>query len=192
LELGCSSGALGAAIKKRQDARIFGVELSPTYAADARGSLDDVFQGSVEDFLYCEAPASAPFDCLVAADVLEHLADPWAALVEASQLLGPDATVVVSLPNVLWGPGLLRIVLSGRWPRDAEGVFDSTHLRWFGLEDALDLLRQAGLEPDVVLPSFWSSGVRLFVKRSILWHTPLRRFLAAQYLVSARKPAISS
>jgi hypothetical protein len=43
-------------------------------------------------------------------------------------------------------------------------VFDGTHLRWFGLEDALDLLRQSGLEPRTVVPSFWKSGIRHFVK----------------------------
>jgi SAM-dependent methyltransferase len=188
LEFGCSSGELGAAIKARQPARIHGVELSVAYAAEARTRLDRVDESSVENFLASGVPDDAPYDCLIVADILEHLVDPWTAMSQAVQLLSPGATVVMSLPNVLWGPGLLRVVRTGRWPRDPSGVFDGTHLRWFGLEDALDLLRQSGLEPRTVVPSIWKSGVRLFVKRKILWHSPLRRFQAGQYLITAERP----
>lgn len=189
LEFGCSSGELGAAIKARQPARIHGVELSVAYAAQARTRLDWVDESSVESFLASGFPDDAPFDCLIVADILEHLVDPWTAMSQAVQLLSPGATVVMSLPNVLWGPGLLRVVRTGRWPRDPSGVFDGTHLRWFGLEDALDLLRQSGLEPRTVVPSFWKSGIRHFVKSKILWHSPLRRFQAAQYLIAAERLA---
>jgi SAM-dependent methyltransferase len=187
LEFGCSSGVLGAAIKARQSARIHGVELSETYAADARTRLDRVDESSVEMFLANGVPDDAPYDCLIVADILEHLVDPWTSMSQAVRLLSPGATVVMSLPNVLWGPGLIRVVRTGRWPRDPSGVFDGTHLRWFGLEDALDLLRQSGLEPRTVVPSIWNSGIRLFVKRKVLWHSPLRRFQAAQYLITAER-----
>jgi SAM-dependent methyltransferase len=188
LEFGCSSGELGAAIKARQSARIHGVELSVTYAADARTRLDRVDESSVEMFLASGVPDDAPYDCLIVADILEHLVDPWTSMSQAVRLLSPGAIVVMSLPNVLWGPGLIRVVRTGRWPRDPSGVFDGTHLRWFGLEDALDLLRQSGLEPRTVVPSIWKSGIRHFVKRKILWHSPLRRFQAAQYLITAERP----
>jgi SAM-dependent methyltransferase len=187
LEFGCSSGVLGAAIKARQPARIHGVELSAMYAADARTRLDQVDETSVEMFLARGVPDDAPYDCLIVADILEHLVDPWTAMAQATRLLSPGATVVMSLPNVLWGPGLMRVVRTGRWPRDPSGVFDGTHLRWFGLEDALDLLRQSGLEPRTVVPSIWQSGIRLFFKSKILWHSPLRRFQAAQYLITAER-----
>ena len=39
------------------------------------------------------------FDALIAADILEHLRDPWAALRRYAQQLEPGATVVVSLPE---------------------------------------------------------------------------------------------
>lgn len=187
LELGCSSGALGAAIKARQPARVHGVELSSDYSADARSRLDHVDQESVEAFLSRGRPSDAPYDCLIVADILEHLVDPWTALARAVELLSPGATVVMSIPNVLWGPGLWRVMRTGRWPRDPGGVFDADHLRWFGLEDALDLLRQSGLQPQKVVPSFWSSGIRHFVKAEVLWHTPFRRFLAAQYLITGTR-----
>ena len=38
----------------------------------------------------------------------------------------------------------------GAWPRPSVGLFDRTHLRWFTLRDAHDLLDQAGLEMERV------------------------------------------
>src|SRR3712207_3499054 len=108
LELGCSTGALGAAIKARQPASVLGVEIDPEYAEDARARLDRVVVKDAQAFAAGEAPAEAPFDCLIAADVLEHLADPWATLTRSVAMLDPGATVVVSLPNAVNWKGLLR------------------------------------------------------------------------------------
>src|SRR5690242_10451673 len=84
LELGCSVGALGASIKSRQPALVYGVEIDPDYAREAETQLDAVFVGSAEEFLAGGAPAEAPFDCLIAADVLEHLVDPLDVLSRAA------------------------------------------------------------------------------------------------------------
>ena len=39
------------------------------------------------------------FDVVVAADVLEHLYDPWATLRKMVSFIGPDGYLVVSLPH---------------------------------------------------------------------------------------------
>ncbi|MEA2272887.1 MAG: hypothetical protein QOI98_1595, partial [Solirubrobacteraceae bacterium] len=49
LDLGCSSGALGEALKARQPAEVVGVELEPDYAADAERRLDRVIVADVEE-----------------------------------------------------------------------------------------------------------------------------------------------
>src|SRR3954469_10803582 len=95
LDLGCATGTTGAALKQRQGAHVTGIELEPEYAAEARRNLDEVIVADV-----AAPPAlEPPFDTLIAADILEHLADPWAALKHYAQLLEPGATAVVSLPN---------------------------------------------------------------------------------------------
>jgi 2-polyprenyl-3-methyl-5-hydroxy-6-metoxy-1,4-benzoquinol methylase len=187
LELGCSTGALGASIKQRQDVRVVGIEYDAGYAAQAEGRLDRVIVGDAEKVLATEPLPEAPFDCLIAADVLEHLIDPWTVLRRAAGLLSPGATAVVSLPNVLWYEGLWRVVRHRRWPRDPEGVFDQTHLRWFALDDAQDMLRDAGLEPDVVELRHWWQGKALRRRRR-LERTRLKPFLAPQYILTAHKP----
>jgi 2-polyprenyl-3-methyl-5-hydroxy-6-metoxy-1,4-benzoquinol methylase len=186
LDLGCCTGTLGAALKRRQDATVLGVEIDQTYAAAAQTRLDRVVVSDVEQFLRGPVPAEAPFDCLIAADVLEHLVDPWLALARAADLLSPGATVVLSLPNVLHYRGIWQLLRSGRWPREEVGVFDRTHLQWFTLDDGLDLLRQAGLRPTDIDPRYWAAGWHLRWRQQLA-KTPLRRFLPVQYVFRAIK-----
>lgn len=187
LELGCSTGALGAALKARNGASVFGVEIDPEYARQAARRLDKVVVADAETFLREDKPAEAPFDCLLGADVFEHLVDPWSALERATDLLESEATVVVSLPNILYLPGLWRIIVGGHWPRDDEGIFDRTHLRWFTARDAVDLLEGAGLRLKTASPNYPGRGLRLALTK-VLGHTPLRCFLAVQWIVVAVKP----
>ena len=87
-----------------------------------------------------------PFDVLIAADILEHLLDPWATLRHYAGLLTPGATVIVSLPNVgHWST--YAYLARGTWPRKPEGIFDATHLRWFTLRDAKELLTRPASHP---------------------------------------------
>lgn len=186
LELGCSTGALGAAIKARQAASVVGVELSEEYAEEARRRLDRVIVADAESFAAGEPPAEAPFDCLIAADVLEHLVDPWTALARVVAMLGDGATVIVSLPNAANWKGLLRVARTGRWPRDDEGVYDRTHLSWFGPEDAADLVRSAGVEVRTIDPRYWLGGPRLRVVE-LLARTRLAPLLPFQVIVVGTK-----
>jgi 2-polyprenyl-3-methyl-5-hydroxy-6-metoxy-1,4-benzoquinol methylase len=186
LELGCSTGALGSALKARNGALVVGVELDPAYARTAETRLDKVVVADVESFLAEGMPEEAPFDCLVGADVFEHLRDPWGTLDLAVNLLEPGASVVISLPNVLHWPGLWRIIVGGSWPRDDLGVFDRTHLRWFTMRDAVNLLEGAGLDVNTVFANYPGRGWRLAATK-LLGRTPLRRFLAVQWILVAVK-----
>jgi trans-aconitate methyltransferase len=187
LELGCSNGALGAAIKARQPARVLGVEISQEYADDARDRLDRVVVMDAEAFAAGQPPPEAPFDCLIAADVLEHLVDPWTTMARTVALLNAGATVIVSVPNVANWNGLLRIARTGRWPRDDVGVFDRTHLRWFGPQDVMDLVRGAGVNVRTIEPRYWVEGRRLRLVR-LLARTRLAPLLPFQTIVVGTKP----
>ena len=143
LDIGCSTGALGAALKARGGAEVVGIERDPARAAAAAARLDRVvtadLEGDVEDL--------GRFDCLIAADVLEHLIDPWTTLRAFAARLEPGGIAVVSLPNVRYWETFWQLGRRGTWPRRSEGIFDRTHLRWFTLHDAHMLLIEAGLEP---------------------------------------------
>lgn len=184
LDLGCASGALGAALKERQGARVVGVELQADYAAVAAERLDEVVNAGIEEALLGDL---GRFDCIVAADVLEHLVDPWSALRGAAELLEPGGSAVVSLPNVRSLETLLELGLKGRWPRSEQGLFDRTHLRWFALADARELLEQAGLAVERVESRLPFTGWRLRVARRLA-RTRLAPLVTGQYILLARRP----
>jgi len=183
LDLGCATGATGAALKQRQAAEVVGIEREPEYAREAAKRLDRVLVEDVET-----ATPEGRFDALIAADILEHLRDPWSALRRYAALLEPGATAVVSLPNVAhWSTH--AYLLRGTWPRRPEGIFDATHLRWFTLADARALLQQAGLTPHTVVRRGWVAhrGSRLDALAPSLLRVPgLRNLFTFQHILAAR------
>ena len=97
LDLGCATGTTGAALKQRQPVEVVGVEREPAYAQEAETRLDRVITADVEAL---DPQELGRFDALIAADILEHLVDPWAVLARYAALLEPGGAAVVSLPNV--------------------------------------------------------------------------------------------
>ena len=149
LDLGCATGTTGAALKHRQPVHVTGIEIEPEYADEARKHLDEVITGDVAG-----QELHGTYDVLIAADILEHLPDPWTTLKRYTRHLTPGATAVISLPNVNhWST--YAYLLRGTWPRKPEGIFDATHLRWFTRQDAIDLLEQAGLRPERIVRRRW-------------------------------------
>lgn len=141
LDFGCAGGALGKTLKaERPGIEVRGVEPVPDVAARARSVLDDVHVGQAEDALPADWPRP---DCVIFADVLEHLVDPWAAVRRARALLEPGGALVVSIPNVLHHSVVADLV-RGRFDYRDAGVLDRTHLRFFTAATARELIEQAG------------------------------------------------
>jgi methionine biosynthesis protein MetW len=185
LDLGCSSGVLGAALKERQGAEVVGIELDPAYARDAAARLDRVLEMDLERVVPEELGLEG-FDCLIAADVLEHLRDPWTALRTLARAVGAGGTAVVSLPNARYWETLVALGWRGTWPRRDEGIFDRSHLRWFTLSDALELMAQAGLHVSSVRPCYRlrPSDWRSERQGRRLARTPLAPFFVFQYVLA--------
>jgi methionine biosynthesis protein MetW len=187
LDLGCASGALGAALRARGGVEVVGIERDPAYAADAAARLDRVLTEDLEEFDGWDSLGR--FDVVIAGDVLEHLRDPWAVLRRAAALLPAGGVAIVSLPNVRYWETFWVLARHNTWPRRAEGIFDATHLRWFTLRDAWSLLDQAGLETVEVhrqmrlrgRGSRWDGAV------GRLSRLPGRSFLTFQHVLVGRK-----
>jgi len=152
LDLGCASGGLLALLRTRAGL-LAGLELSQTAAKAAAEVGDLVVQGALEDPVLPFEDGS--FDLVVLADVLEHLADPPAALRRAVGWCRPGGAVLLSVPNVAHWIARLTLV-RGRWPATDSGTFDASHLRWFTRDAVAALLADAGLretELDAIVPA---------------------------------------
>jgi SAM-dependent methyltransferase len=87
----------------------------------------------------------APFDVVIAGDVLEHVGDPSAALACMQAQLGPAGRLLISVPNIAFV--LVRLeLLCGRFEYRQRGIVDATHMRFFTRRSLLRLLARAGLK----------------------------------------------
>ena len=144
LDVGCSNGALGASLRAR-GCSVTGVELDPELAREAATRLDAVVVEDLEGLVTRhERVDGAPFDCVIFADVLEHVRDPWSALRWASHQLAPDGVVVASLPNVRHVETFWSLLVRNTWPYKDFGLFDRTHLRFFARGNLAELFEPAG------------------------------------------------
>ncbi len=143
LDVGCSSGYLGAALAC-PGRTVTGVERDPEAARVASERLDEVVVADLDGTPLRELFAGRQFDAVVLGDILEHLADPEAALRDAVELLAPGGAVVASIPNVAHG-ALRLALLQGRWRYRDEGLLDRTHIRFFTRASVLELVHGAGL-----------------------------------------------
>jgi len=141
LEVGCAAGMTGRELKKRNGAFVAGIELNADAANAAKDVLDDVVQGDIEkiDLPYSDGS----FDCILFADVLEHLIDPYSALAKVQRLLKKGGTVVASIPNVQFH-GVIHQLIEGNWTYEKEGILDETHLRFFTYKEIEKMFSQAG------------------------------------------------
>ena len=159
IDLGCATGAFGAALKERfAGVSVVGVEAGSGAADIATKRLDRVVHARLEAFDPArEGFAAHEFDTVIAADVLEHLVNPWQLLVTLRPFLAPGAQVIASIPNVrnLWLAASL--LGEGRWDYTERGLLDVTHLRFFTLEGMRAMFEQTGYRPEgyapVILPS---------------------------------------
>lgn len=145
LDLGCFCGGSGRWLKRRfPGCKVTGIEMLDKAAAIAAQSYERVITGTFEQVDFEKAglkPGS--FDAIIAADVLEHLYNPWRALQRLKPLLAQDGAIYVSLPNIR-NLNVLSALASGEWRYEGAGILDVTHIRFFTLAQASEMLTQTG------------------------------------------------
>lgn len=147
LDIGCSNGALGQSLKNNMPKRIvYGVELDTDFSNEAAKKLDYVFNGDINALDWDKLFGGKKFDCIIFADILEHLVDPKKCLELAVKYLNKSGTVIVSLPNVRHFSALWAIFFNGYFPKRDRGIFDRTHLHWFTVRDSNSLITDCGLD----------------------------------------------
>jgi len=147
LDIGCGCGQLGEVLKKKE-CLVDGIDLS-LERLEFRKNYNMIWEGNIENFDFNQA--SENYDVVVFSDVLEHLVSPEPILRKTSNILASKGRVIISLPNVAFF--LNRWDLArGRWDYADEGILDRTHLKFFNLSTAKQLIENAGYQIHKILP----------------------------------------
>lgn len=146
LDIGCASGLLGNAVKTRNPGcRTIGIEPNEATAKLASTNLDKVLCGKFEDFnLEAEGIPLGSVDTVVAADVLEHMYDPWHVMTGLKPYLSKDAQLILSIPNTRHLGLMKNLIDDGQWTYTEKGLLDITHIRFFTLGEIGHFLAQTG------------------------------------------------
>lgn len=98
LDIGCGRGFLLERLRERlPGTRLFGCDVSEDSTTQARALGFDARTADVATGLPF---AGDSFDCVVFGEVIEHLVDPDASLVEIARVLRRDGWLVVTTPNI--------------------------------------------------------------------------------------------
>jgi len=146
LDLGCFCGESGCWLKQRfPDCEVIGIEMLDKAAEIAAQAYDRVITGTLEQVDFAaEGLIAGSFDAIIAADVLEHIHNPWQALQRVKPpLLAPGGAIYISLPNVR-NLNILSALAAGEWRYQGAGILDITHVRFFTLTQASEMLSQTG------------------------------------------------
>lgn len=149
LELGTAAGTMTEALVTVNHCQVTGVEIDTEMAEQARPWCEHLEILDLDQADLCQVFAGQTFDVVVAADVLEHLRDPWRCLEQTRALLAPEGYLVISVPNISHN-AVIAELLCGRFPYQPKGLLDSTHLRFFTRETLEQTLLGCGY-----LPCIW-------------------------------------
>lgn len=142
LDVGCSSGQLGSALKKEKDAYIVGLDIDKEDLKIAEDNLDKTYLKNVETD---DVSSLGSFDVIIMADVIEHLVDPVNALKKLKQLLNKNGRLVFSIPNMANITTRLEL-LEGKFEYKDFGLLDRTHLHFYDEKEVNRVFHDAGFQ----------------------------------------------
>lgn len=146
LEVGCGPGSITRILATEGQCSVTGLELDTEAIKKASPFCETIYQADLNaEHWPLLLEGSAPFNVLVAADVLEHLYDPWTALKRMVPLINDNGYLVISLPHA-GHAAVLACLLNGNFEYRDWGLLDRTHIRFFGLKNIEDLFSQADLK----------------------------------------------
>jgi len=184
LEIGCSTGFVSERLIAK-GCGVDGVEVDAAMAERAKARGVEVTVGSIEAPAVQASVAPGAYDFVIAADVLEHLRRPAAALRAARGWLAPGGRIIVAVPNMAQWTMRAELAGRGRFDYADSGLLDSTHLRFFTRATLQAMVTDCGLVVEDEMVDAWQvPGLQ-----TLMYELPLafRRRAAAPDLGGVRR-----
>ncbi|MDD5064774.1 MAG: class I SAM-dependent methyltransferase [Phycisphaerae bacterium] len=186
LEIGCGTGNTGKVLKEQGKAlEVIGIEKIPQAAESAKKNLNSVITADIETV---EMPFDKGyFDYIIAADILEHLYNPWLTISNLKKYIKKDGFIITSIPNIRHWRIVRELILKGNWTYNNAGLLDDTHIRFFTKKTMMKMIQSAGFTINLIIPKFkLEPANRYNILNNLTLHL-LEEFWAQQYIIMARK-----
>lgn len=146
LEVGSGPGSITKQMAQYGQCRVTALELDPEAITKVTPYCEAIMQADLNS---AEWPllldGAEGFDVVVAADVLEHLYDPWSTLKRMSRFINANGYLVISLPHI-GHAAVVSCLINGDFEYRDWGLLDRTHIRFFCLKNIEQLFAQAELK----------------------------------------------
>lgn len=113
--------------------------------AALEAGVDSIYTVDLDKENWHAAIPDGSFDCIIIADVLEHVRNPARLLQDILErkFLAPGGRLVISIPNANH-QAVVGSLLAGDFAYTETGILDSTHVRWFTLNSLTRMLEENG------------------------------------------------
>ncbi len=188
LDIGCAVGYLGKYLTTEKQCEVWGIEAdADAYLVAQQNNYKFLLNKTAEEALADPALANQKFDYILLGDVLEHLLYPEQVLKQLKTFIAENGKLLLSLPNVAHYSVRLSL-LRGRWDMTDSGIMDRTHIHFYTLNTAKELLQKNGWKIENMRPRgdlerwFRKVGLERIGKR-ILFLFP--EFFSIQFIFTA-------
>lgn len=146
LEVGCGPGSITKQLMQHGQCRVTALELDSEAITKVAPYCEAIMQADLNSTEWPQLLVGMePFDVVVAADVLEHLYDPWTTLKRMARFISASGYLVISLPHV-GHAAVVSCLINGDFEYRDWGLLDRTHIRFFALKNIEELFAQADLK----------------------------------------------
>ena len=181
LNVGCGFGLMGKRLRDERGIEVTGIENQEEAAGIARGNIDELIAGDVENLKLPFEPGY--FDCVVYGEILEHLKDPWKVLREHVYYLKKGGWCIASIPNIAHY-SIIKGLLSNKWEYKPSGILDKTHLRFFTINGIRKMFKDAGYTIEEEKKYIRASKSKKLLNKLLLGR--ISYLLTEQYLIKGR------
>lgn len=146
LEIGAGPGSITKRLSGTLECDVVALEIDPSALEKLKDFARSVYPMDLNDDTWSDEVRGKEglFDYVIAADVLEHVYDPWAVLQGMKSLLNDTGSVVLSLPHV-GNAAVLGCLVDEDFEYRDWGLLDRTHVRFFGVKNVQHLLESQGM-----------------------------------------------
>ena len=140
LEIGAGPGSITRHLSGTLGCHVVALEIDPSALEKLMPHAQQVYAMDLNDSAWNATmrDKEASFDVVIAADVLEHVYDPWSVLGAMKSLLNETGSVILSIPHV-GHAAIGACLLDEDFEYRQWGLLDKTHIRFFGIKNIQDL-----------------------------------------------------